>query len=85
MALVAYASSGESDSEDDVVEPKALHSATSAKSTLYKETMSGHISEDDDDWNNRQGPDLEDLDIPGLSTSKSLFSVLPQISKTSSM
>jgi hypothetical protein len=83
MALVSYdGSSGESDMSDteDITEPQSKVSMPTTKPT-HQESISGNISEDDDDdWTRQEGPDLEDLDIPGLSTSQSLFSYLPQIS-----
>lgn len=84
MALVSYGSSGESDVSDseDVIESQPKVSLPSAVAS-HQDPISGNISEDDDDdWTRQQGPDLEDLDIPGLSTSRSLFSFLPQVSKT---
>ena len=42
----------------------------------------GHISDEEgeDEWIGRAPVEVEDLDIPGLSTSKSIFSALPQAS-----
>jgi hypothetical protein len=42
---------------------------------------SGDISDEDDDgeWIGRASAGVDDLDIPGLSNSKSFFDVLPQV------
>ena len=42
----------------------------------------GHISDEEgeDEWIGGASVEVEDLDIPGLSTSKSIFSSLPQVS-----
>jgi hypothetical protein len=91
MALVAYGSSGESDFSDEeedevkaspvnkevVVVPKQPQSKVSPTF----EAGGGEISdEEDEEWIAQASTGIEDLDIPGLSTSKSLFASLPNAS-----
>ncbi len=90
MALVAYGSSGESDYSDDEVEevkapPIQTEVVVAAKQPQPKANPSfevgGEISdEEDEEWIAQASTGIEDLDIPGLSTSKSLFASLPNAS-----
>jgi len=95
MALVAYGSSDESDLSDNeeeikpknVPEPKKSASNGPLNENVVNKIepepkfVSGEISDDDDDeWIGHASAGVEDLDIPGLSTSKSIFDALPQVS-----
>ena len=84
LGLVAYASSDEgSDNEEEVQEPvpeKATVKPSNESSNVGVEE-SNEISDEEDDFIN-QNSLIEDEDIPGLSSSKSLFSSLPSVSTT---
>ncbi len=93
MALVAYGSSDESDvsdAEEEVV-VKSVTVAENGEDTktdiptklgekgFDSKLGSGTISDDEDEeWIGQASAGVEDLDIPGLSTSKSIFDSLPQ-------
>lgn len=90
MALVAYGSSDESDlsDNDEEVKPEPEKLNKNGPENVVNEIVvtepklvSGEISdEDDDEWIGHASAGVEDLDIPGLSTSKSIFAALPQVS-----
>ena len=64
------------------VKPSNQTNDTSTKSEDGLEAV-GHISDEEgeDEWiGGGASVEVEDLDIPGLSTSKSIFSSLPQVS-----
>ena len=78
MALVAYGSSGESDFSDEE-EEEVKASPVQPQPKAFE--AGGEISdEEDEEWIAQASTGIEDLDIPGLSTSKSLFASLPNAS-----
>ena len=86
MALVAYGSSDESDlSENEeevtVAEFTKAEKRVERKPEVHPKPKFGEISdEDEDEWIGQASTGVEDLNIPGLSNSKSIFDVLPQAS-----
>ena len=91
MALVSYGSSGESDlseDEDEVeVKPSKVENLSNSSQLIGKPVepssiAAGEISDEEDEaeWIGKAPVGIEDLDIPGLSTSKSFFASLPQAS-----
>ena len=87
MALVAYGSSGESDFSDVEEDEVKASPVQSVGVPVPKQPQpkafeaGGEISdEEDEEWIAQASTGIEDLDIPGLSTSKSLFASLPNAS-----
>ena len=67
------------------IEPVKPSNQTNYTSTKSEDGLeaAGHISDEEgeDEWiGGGASVEVEDLDIPGLSTSKSIFSSLPQVS-----